>query len=163
MGVNIFFLPWLKCSGVKNRDMIWISFVYLTKKCARLSVQSSELGPPTPHPQASVTIPFPLLGPIGKRTRLRGGPNSDEGSRRTVFRVFSNVIEQSGKKSRKKRIQLHAYRYCFLTIQLLGSTIPRKKVCTVHIYNSNDSTIYCTLIQDIYLSLWHFIVSSTWD
>jgi hypothetical protein len=45
---------------------------------ARLSVQSSELGP-TPHPQSSVA---PTLGLRGKTHSLEGtgvvGPNSDE-------------------------------------------------------------------------------------
>jgi hypothetical protein len=41
---------------------------------ARLSVQSSELGPPPPHPQASVALPHSLAG------SGVGGPDSAEGT-----------------------------------------------------------------------------------
>jgi hypothetical protein len=55
---------------------------------ARLSLQSSELGPtpPPPHPQASVSPP---LVPGGGTHSLAGegvgGPNSDEGTDTVVF------------------------------------------------------------------------------
>ncbi len=51
-------------------------------KLSKLSLQSSELGPPPPHRQASVHHPPPLVpgrGHIRLRERGWGSPNSDEG------------------------------------------------------------------------------------
>jgi hypothetical protein len=55
---------------------------------ARLSFQSSELGPPPPHPHGSVPTP-PLWVQGGRHTRFRGGgvggPNSDLGTDNLVL------------------------------------------------------------------------------
>jgi hypothetical protein len=60
-----------KRKGIIVHIQLYIAPEFLAnKQSARLSVQSSELGPSTPHPQASVALPL-VLG--GRHTRLRGG------------------------------------------------------------------------------------------
>jgi hypothetical protein len=61
-----------------------------SRHSARLFLQASELGPPPPHTQASVYLPFGSGRRGGGRyTRLRergwGGPNSDEGTDNAVL------------------------------------------------------------------------------
>jgi hypothetical protein len=58
-------------------------FKELSRQSTRLFLQSSELGPPLPHPQASVS----LFGSGGKLARGRGGgsPNSGEGTDTVVL------------------------------------------------------------------------------
>ncbi len=57
-----------------------------------MSVPSSELGPPTPTPQAKVAPPWPLGPKWGGTHSLPGGggvggPNSDEGTESLVLYV----------------------------------------------------------------------------
>jgi hypothetical protein len=61
--------------------------------CARLSVQSSELGPPQLLTHKGVLL-LPPLGPRGETHSLAGeglgGPNSDEGTYTLVLYVYFN-------------------------------------------------------------------------
>jgi hypothetical protein len=49
-----------------------------SRQSARLPLQSSELGPPIPHPLASVASPLWFRG--GEDILACGPPNSDEGT-----------------------------------------------------------------------------------
>jgi hypothetical protein len=85
MGVGNVYSILFSCQPATRSNKIncyTVNFLHCTPQSARIFLQSSELGPPTPppHPQASVS-PF---GSGGGTHSLGGegleGPNSDEGT-----------------------------------------------------------------------------------
>jgi hypothetical protein len=75
-----------------QRQMRRVDHQLQNRQSARLSLPSSELTPPPPHPQASV----PPFGSRGGHTRLRergagGGGNSDEGTDTLVLYRYSII------------------------------------------------------------------------
>ncbi len=81
------------------------SFFCVTKlQSARLSIQSSELGPPNPLTHWRVLLPSPLLWAQGGSFSLvgEGGPNSDEGTATLVVYVYYNNPSMLHCKKSKK-------------------------------------------------------------
>jgi hypothetical protein len=129
----------------------YIQFCVQSIQSARLSVQSSELGPPTPSPASECCSPF--LGPRRETNSLAGeeveGPNPDEGTDTLVLYVYYNLSTHKSLKGSLYYASIIFFSFVLENEPNICKRIPDFSLCSLYTYHEGNTGRRITVMSSL--------------